>query len=125
MPASDLGTADQLAQQLRGQGLTVSMDGEIGNMGFFAVPAHQVLAAGQRISVFQYSSPDKASADAALISPDGQPNPRAQIDWISVPHFYRQGFMIVLYVGCSSQILAALKATVGPPFITGGGVCPS
>jgi hypothetical protein len=53
------------------------------------------------LKAFEYRTSDRADEDAALIRPDGQPNPRAQVGWISSPHFYKQGRLIVLHVGCS------------------------
>jgi len=60
-------------------------------------------------------------SDAALISPDGQPNPRAQVGWISAPHFYRQGRLIVLYVGCTGEIIETLNGLMGPAIARGPG----
>ncbi len=122
---SEIGTVDQLVQSLRRQGFEVSLRGEISsnNMGFFTVAAHQVLVDRDRVSAFEYPTADRAAADATLVSADAQPNPRAAIGWISTPRFYRQGRLIVLYVGCSTEILAALEQSLGPPIATGPTPC--
>lgn len=60
---------------------------------------------------------EEISADAALVSPAGQPNPQAMIDWVSTPSFYRNDRLIALYVGCSPETLKALEAALGPPFV--------
>src|SRR5688572_343102 len=81
----EIGTVDQLVQALRQDGLTVSRGGEISanTMGFFTVAAKQILVGTERLSAFEYPTAEKAAADAALISSDAQPNPRAAIGWVS------------------------------------------
>ena len=124
-PSSHVGTVERLAQTLRQQGFAVSVAGEIPpeRMGFFLVPARQLLVDNARLSAFEYRTAEQAAADAALISPDAQPNPRARITWVSVPRFYRAGRLIVLYVGCASDIVGALKTALGPPIATGPALC--
>lgn len=86
-------------------------------------PAQQVSVNGSRLSAFEYPSADAATADAARVSADGQPNPLAQITWVSTPRFYRQGALIVLYVGCTAEIVQALDGTLGPAFVVGAPPC--
>jgi hypothetical protein len=91
--------------------------------GFFSVPARQVRVNAEQIRAFEYPSAEAAAAEARLISEDGQPSPTARITWVSTPRFYRQGSMIVLYVGCSTEILQALEATLGAPIVVGRTPC--
>ncbi len=114
-------TLDQLLQALRQQGLTVRLDGEIPPEvnRFFSVSAQLIVINDSRVNAFEYPSPEAAAADAALVSPDGQPGLLTRITWVSTPRFYRQGRLIVLYVGCSAEIVRALEATIGPPFVIG------
>lgn len=122
---SEIGTVEQLVQSLRLEGLTVSQKGEISanTMGVFTVPAQQILVGTERLSAFEYRTAERAAADAALISSDAQPNPRAAISWVSRPQFYRQLRVIALYVGCSTEITAALEKSLGPPVATGPTLC--
>ena len=122
---SEIGTVDQLVQALRREGLTVSRSGEISadTMGFFTVPAQQILVGEERLSAFDYPTADRAAADAALISSEAQPNPRAAIGWVSRPQFYRHLGVIALYVGCSTEITGALEKSLGPPVATGPAPC--
>ena len=83
------------------------------------MPAQQILVGAERVSAFEYPTASGAASDAALISSEGQPNPHARIDWVSRPQFYRQLRLIVLYVGCSSEVLSALKKSLGPPVASG------
>lgn len=75
------------------------------------------------VNVFVYSSPERAAAQAREITPDAQPSARIHVSWISTPRFYRQGSLIVLYLGCKQDILDALQATLGPPVATGDTPC--
>jgi hypothetical protein len=82
---SEIGTVEQLVQSLQGQGLEVSLGGEISpsDNGFFTVPARKVSIDGERLSAFEYATAERAAADAALISADAQPNLRAAITWVN------------------------------------------
>src|ERR671918_104238 len=78
-------TLDQFVQALRQQGLSVSLAGEISPEvnRFFSVPAHQVRVNAAQVNAFVYESAEAAAAEAALISPDGQPSRTARITWVS------------------------------------------
>jgi len=122
---SEIATVEQLVQSLRREGLTVSQRGEISanTMGFFTVPAQQILVGAERLSAFEYPTAERAAADAALLSSDAQPNPRAAISWVSRPQFYRHLRVIALHVGCSTEITAALEKSLGPPVAMGPTPC--
>jgi hypothetical protein len=76
-----------------------------------------------QVNAFVYHSAGAAAAEAALISKDGQPSPTTRLTWASTPRFYRQDAMIVLYVGCSADIVGALQKTVGPAIAVGPTPC--
>jgi hypothetical protein len=118
-------TLDQFVQALRQQGLTVSVAGQISPEvnRFFSVPAHQVRANDAQVNAFVYPSAQDAAREAAAISADAQPSPTARVTWVSTPRFYRQGALIALYVGCSTEIVQALQATVGAPLAVGPTPC--
>lgn len=90
---------------------------------FFSVPAHQIVIDSSRVSAFEYSSVEAAAGEAAMVSPDGQPNPVARITWVRTPRFYRQGRIIVLYVGCSTELIRALDEVMAAPFVIGVTPC--
>lgn len=116
---------DEFVQDLRQQGLTVSVGGQISPQDnrFFSVPAQQIRVNDAQVNAFVYPSAQLAAADAALISEDGQPSPTARISWVSTPRFYRKDALIVLYVGCGQEIVQALAATVGTPIVVGRTPC--
>jgi len=118
-------TLDQFIQALRQQGLTVSVAGQISPEvnRFFSVPAHQIRANDAQVNAFVYPSAQDAATEAAAISADAQPSPTARVTWVSTPRFYRQGALIALYVGCSTEIVQALQATVGAPLAVGPTPC--
>ena len=118
-------TLDRFVQALRQQGLTVSLGDQIApsTNGFFSVPAQQVRVNDSQVNAFVYRSAEAAAAEAAQISKDGQPSPAVAVGWVSTPHFYRQDAMIVLYVGCTTEIIAALQKTVGSPIAVGPTPC--
>lgn len=57
--------------------------------------------------VFAYEREAEAAAEAANVLSDGQTSRTWLITWVSTPRVYRQGRLIVLYVGCDARILAA------------------
>lgn len=68
------------------------------------------------VQVFQYSNIAAAAAQAALVSPDGSTVGTSKFHWIGPPHFYRQGKLLVLYVGDNGKVLKALEAVLGRQF---------
>ena len=118
-------TLDQFVQALRQQGFSVSITGQISPEvnRFFSVPAHQVRVNDAHVNAFVYASAQDAATEAGSISADGQPSPTTRVTWVSTPHFYRHEALIVLYVGCSAEIVQALQATVGAPLAVGPTPC--
>ena len=116
---------DGFVGALRDQGFNVTLAEQIPphQNHFFSVPAQSLVVNDARVNAFEYPTVEAAAADAALVRPDGQPNPRAIIDWISTPRFYRQERLIVLYVGCSPDVIRALDRIMGRAFVTGDMPC--
>ena len=82
----------------------------------------------QVLEVFEYPYLASAEADAARISPDGTKITEKSADngtvasdffWPAPPHFYRNGTLIVLYVGGDVGIMEALEAVMNPQFAGG------
>ena len=129
---SQSGTVEQLVMALRQQGLRVSLGGVMPpeTHRIFSVSAQQLLVNDPpvnpfeaHVNVFEYPSAEAAAREAALVSADGQLRPNAMITWVSTPRFYRHNQLIVLYVGCAPEIIQALQATIGRPFVTGTTPC--
>ena len=45
------------------------------------------------------------------------------MDWIATPHFFKNTRVIVLYLGCNTQVTSVFEAEMGPEF-AGGAVPP-
>lgn len=122
---SDIGPVDQFIRTLESRGFTVKVEDAIApNVNrFFSVPAQPIIVDGARVSAFEYPTVETAAAEAAMVSPDGQPNPLAMFTWVSTPRFYRQGRMIVTYVGCSPDLVSTLDEILSPAFMTGRTPC--
>jgi hypothetical protein len=81
---------------------------------FFAVPAVRITVDGENVYAFEYSKVVEAEAEAGRISPSGFEVGLTHIDWISDPHFYRSGQVVVIYVGKTTLILNLLQQLLGP-----------
>lgn len=110
----------QFVEALRGRGFSVSVGGEISpsNNGFFSVPAREIRVNAGQVNAFEYSSADRAAAEARMITHDANPTPNVHPNWVSTARFYHQGALIVLYVGCLPDVLQGLEATLGAPIGT-------
>ena len=105
-----------LASTLQRQGATVTFAEVMLASGhpYFRVRAARYLLNGENLQAFEYESADQTASDASRIGPDGTSIGATQVDWVSDPHFYRSGRLIVLYVGRGATILALLQSVLGP-----------
>lgn len=71
---------------------------------------------GEDVQVFQYSSAAQMEAEAKHISRDGTTVGTRKIHWIGAPHFFKQGRILVLYVGDHKRVEKALEAVLGRQF---------
>ena len=123
----DQNQLDLLVQRLRAQNAQVSLGDAVpkSDTPYFSVTATRITVDAEQVFVFQYPTSEAAAADAAVVSPTGQPSPTVSIMWVGKPHFYRQDRLIVLYVGCTANLPRILEAALGPPFVVGAGLCPA
>lgn len=111
-------TLEQLIAALQAKGNEVER-AETLSQPFFA-PEGQVLEMnGERVQVFEFPSEEEAATAAQSISPDGGSISTSMVTWVSPPHFYHSGKLIVLHVGEESSTSAALEELLGPQ-IAGG-----
>lgn len=77
------------------------------------------------VTVYKYESAEAAAAEAACIGADGfsftfpLPDGKVscvQVDWVDLPHFYRSGSTIILYIGQDAGLLTAFENAFGAPF---------
>ena len=96
-------------------GATVEPAGKI-SQSFFPGDGYLIKVNGADVQVFEYADPAAADEQAVLVAPDGSSVGTSMPFWVSDPHFYKQGKIIVLYVGDDSGVLKALESALGPQF---------
>jgi len=102
-------------ERLRARGASVEIEGEA-EQPFLSVTGKMIKIDGEDVQVFQFSSPAAVETQAARISRDGGTVGTNKIQWIDSPHFYKQGKLLVLYVGDDDKALKALESVLGPQF---------
>lgn len=119
-PVGPIADAASLAAALAAGGLAVEPLGPV-SQPFLQAEGEVLLLSGGGLAgpaeVQAYAYPDAvaAAADAAQIGPGGQPA-TVSVAWLAPPHFFRQGPLLVLYVGDDPAVLALLTELLGPPF---------
>lgn len=68
------------------------------------------------ISVYEYKDNQQMETDSRRISSDGSRVGNAMVDWINTPHFYKNGNIIVNYVGNNNKLIEALKKLLDKQF---------
>jgi len=101
-----------LVDTLRGQGLTVEPTGPI-SQPFFSMPGQTLRVNGQDIQVFEFKDSTSTESQAKEISTDGMSVGNTVIQWISPPHFFATGKIIVLYLGTDAELLKNLETALG------------
>lgn len=110
---------------LQSHGATVQEDEQGGPGQSLPSTAHIVTVNGSKITVYAYLTTHDAERDMARISPDGSTISDVDssgtgsvvvIDYIAPPHWFHEGRVVVLYVGCDDTLLALLQQVLGPPF---------
>ena len=104
-----------LINKLRAAGVKVEVVGEV-EQPFLSVTGTMIKLQGNDVQVFEYSSAKEMEAQAALISRDGTAVGTRKIHWVEPPHFFKQGRVLVLYVGQDTKVEKALEAVLGRQF---------
>ena len=107
------GSYDQLVAALRAKSVAVEDVGAV-TQPFFEPEGRVVRLEGQDVQVFEFATEEDASSASETIAPDGGSVGTSMVTWISAPHFYHSGKLIVLYVGEGESVLAALQDVLGP-----------
>jgi len=102
-----------LVDALRAAGATVEPKTEL-EQPFFSVKGQMITVNGNNVQVYEYQ--DAAAAEAQLISPDGSTVGTTKITFVALPHYYKAGKLIVLYVGQDRDLLGLLKDVLGSQF---------
>ncbi|MBK1811226.1 hypothetical protein JHL18_11345 [Clostridium sp. YIM B02505] len=71
------------------------------------------------INVYEYKNSDQMDGDLKTIRSDGAIVGNAFVDWVYTPHLYKNGNIIVLYVGENKEIKDMIQKSVGNQFVGG------
>jgi hypothetical protein len=103
----------RVVSELRAEQLRMRLDGPF-RYDFFATGARAYWNAGGEVLLWQFGSRASATAAAATIARDGNTIRGHHVLWKGVPHWYRRGRVIALYVGGVSPVRIALRRVLGP-----------
>lgn len=119
MPAgSEIDDADDLVGALRQAWAEVESAGTI-SQPFFSVGAEILLVDGSEVQVFEFPDAQARMEQAELVAADGGSIGTTMATWISTPHFFEAGRLIVLYVGEDEELLQLLESHLGSQFAGG------
>ena len=114
-------TYASLIDDLRNEGATVESGGLV-DQPFFSVQGRIIIVNGSNVQVFEYANEVAAESDAGLVSDDGFQVGNAEegevtsVGWIASPHFFKDGKVIVIYVGDDTGVLSVLTEVLGAQF---------
>lgn len=104
-----------LVDALDAAGATIEQGASVEQI-FFAVPGQIVRVNGADVQVFEYETAKALEADASQVSDDGGSIGTSMVTWVSTPHFYKAGRILVLYLGDDQTILDLLEGNLSPQF---------
>jgi hypothetical protein len=82
----------------------------------FSVPIQVISIGGEDIQIYEFPSEPDAQAASLIVSEDGTEIGTSIITWMSTPHFYTTGKLIVQYVGQNPEIMNLLESFLGQQF---------
>ena len=109
---------DALLTRLAASGAAVQSGG-LATGSFFNGAGHIVYVNDAEIQVFEYKDAAALGTDTANVSADGSRLGAAIIDWAGVPHFFRRGTLLAVYVGAEPLVGHLLTAALGQQFAGG------
>jgi hypothetical protein len=103
----------RLTEKLLALGATVAVANERVSQPFFSVPGRVTNINGAAVQVFEYSTPSAADVQASRVSADGAMIGTSKPSWMATPHFFKNGKLIVLYVGRNQTIVDLPRKAFG------------
>lgn len=104
-----------LTRKLRTVGSTVKLDEKV-SQPFFSTPGRILIVNGEPVQVFEFKTAAKAATEVRKVSKEGSPIGTTMITWVAPPHFFRNGKLVVLYLGENSTVIKALEKVLGGQF---------
>ena len=116
-PTDVLAVEDQtsLLAALQDAGATAEVVDSVDQI-FFSPQGSIITVNGADVQVFEYKSTEAMETESAQVSPDGGSIGTSMVTWVDMPHFYKTGRIIVLYVGSDAATLNLLEKVIGPQF---------
>ncbi len=68
------------------------------------------------MKVFEFDDAGGADSFAANVSSDGMIVSGAPVEWPAPPHFYKSGYLVVVYAGSNPEIMADLELLLDRQF---------
>jgi len=87
--------------------------------GIYAPVRHYRLNNAHAFSVYTFESAQARRQEATRVSSSGSTVGPVEITWMCTPHWFGNGTIIVLYVGCDEDLIDFLTSTLGAPFAGG------
>ncbi|MCA9899351.1 MAG: hypothetical protein KC433_14260 [Anaerolineales bacterium] len=91
---------------------------------FFEPEGQVIQVDGQEVQLFAFPNEAEAATAAATIDASGSTVGTTMLSWLATPHFFKSGNLIVLYVGDTEAVIAALQGVLGSQ-IAGGSTAQS
>lgn len=82
----------------------------------FSVQSTILLVGNEEVRVYEFGNMESIEKELTKISSDGTQVGKNPLKWSGPPHFYKQGKIIVLYVGSNGGVLSMLDETLGKQF---------
>ena len=95
------------------------VDGGVLQQPFLSVSPRVISTTYGDVQVFEYVDDAAMEADAKKISADGFTFGGTLVGWVDVPHVFKNGRVIALYVGANNPITNALRGALGEQFAGG------
>lgn len=105
----------ELEKQLRSAGLELTAAGEV-EQPFWTRTARVFTTAGGDLQLYEFATDADASAAAAQVGAGGGTIGTSSMAWMTAPHFFRSGRVIVIYLGGDDTSLATLQSVFGAQF---------
>jgi len=100
-------------------GSTVEVGGTVPVALFAGAQGQTYIVDGEPLQVYQFADATQAEEAIGTVSSDGGMIGDVSMRWAGTPHFYRQGDLVVFYVGDNATAIEMLNGALGQP-VAGG-----
>lgn len=91
-----------------------------GQQVFLPNGSKRMVIGSEAIDIYIFSNNEEMENEASHIDSDGSEYNNGysstNVSWVSHPHFYKKGSIIVLYIGVNEKIISNLKDILGEQF---------